>query len=195
MESIPGSTRGVRASRWTPFRLLIVGAGLGLFSLLLGASLATASTLAFLSGELDPVPVWLFLVNVAVVGILGPVGLFLVLCGIAFSILSLRPRPRSRTLRIALGGAGLNLAAGLLLGILNLSLYLLPLQFGSREFLKTVIVVSFLATVVSGAGLLLAFSGIALAARDTSTHRPSPARPFGQPRRGKSIYRGDPSGR
>ncbi len=79
---------------------------------LLDAGVTLAAKLAVLSGSLNATPFWLVLLDAALVGLMVPVGFFLVVCGILLAVLASRP-PRPRVFRAALGGAGTSLAAGL----------------------------------------------------------------------------------
>jgi len=97
--------------------------------------------------------------------------------------------------RAGLGGAGINLAAGLVLGLLNLSGYLLPLDFLTVDFVRTEVLVAFVASVAAGLGTFLVFCGIALILRPVSVTRPRRRATVVRIRRGKSIYQRVPSAR
>lgn len=155
-------------------------------SVALDAVVSLRSNLALLEGTLVSIPYGLVIVDAVMKGFLVPIGLFLVLCGIALHLRSTRPPGRTLALRAALGGAGLNLAAGLLLGVVTFSLDLLPPEIYTVEFLRDLFLVFFAGTVAAAAGLLIAFCGMAALARSPHVNAIPP---------GKSIYRGVPSAR
>ncbi len=154
-----------------PARLIVLGAALAFAPLVLDAVLSLDSSLAFLSGTLAGTPYWLFLLDVALMGFLAPVGLFLALCGVLLSVRQLRPQGLRLAYRAALSGAGVNLAAGLMLGLLNLSQYLLPLEFLTVDFIRSEVIVAFVATVAAGSGIFLVFCGIAILIREAPVPR------------------------
>ena len=143
----------------------MLGAALAFGPLVLDAVLSLESSLAFLSGSVAGIPYWLFLLDVALTGLLAPAGLFLALCGVLLSVRQLRPQGLPLAYRAALSGAGVNLAAGLMLGLLNLSQYLLPSDFLTAEFIRSEVLVAFVATVAAGSGIFLVFCGIAVLLR------------------------------
>jgi hypothetical protein len=167
---------------------------MGFAPTLLDAVLTLNSSLAFLEGSPNSAPYGLVLLDVALMGILVPVGLFLVVCGIIIAFLATRP-PRPRAFRLSLAGAGINLAAGLLLGVLNLSAFLLPAEYLTVGFLQNAAIAVFAAEVAAAVGLLLALFGIALIVYEGSTTRPEDMTRAVRMRRGKSIYRDAPSAR
>lgn len=181
--------------RWTPFRLIVLGAFLGLLSALADAGVTLASNLGFLHGILDAVPYALVLLDEALIGVAGPVGLFLVLCGLALHLRSYRPPGRSRSFRVALGGAGLGLAAGLLLGVVHLSVDLLPPEMFTVGLVEDLVLVLFAGAVAAGVGLFAALCGLAGLAREAQVEQAGPPGNGLRLRRGKSIYRAVPSGR
>ncbi len=181
--------------RWSATRLIVLGAALGFAPVLLDASLSLNSTLAFLDGRFSGLPFWLVVLNAAFVGLLVPVGLFLTLCGILLAVRSFRPPGFSRAFRAGLAGAGVNLAAGLMLGMLNLVGYLVPLELMTADFVRSEVVVAFVAAVAAAFGLFLASLGIAVLLKDEPVAR-AQGRTFRvRVRRGKSIYRRVPSAR
>ncbi len=174
--------------------MVVLGAVLGAAPVLLDATVTLGANLAILAGSLEPAPYWLVLVDAALLGLLAPVGFFLVLCGILLALFALRPTMR-RPFRMGLGGAGVSLSAGLLLGLLRLSWYLLPAEFETLAFLQNLSVALFVAGAAAGVGTFVAFCGIAAILRGA----PMPSLPL----RGvrvrsppeKSIYEASPSGR
>ena len=176
-------------------RLIVFGAVLALGPIVLDAVVSLVSNLAFLSATLTGIPFWFFLLDVALAGLLAPVGVFLALCGVLLSIRQLRPWGPSLGFRAGLGGAGINLAAGLVLGLLNLSGYLLPLDFLTVDFVRTEVLVAFVASVAAGLGTFLVFCGIALILRPVPVTRPRRRATVVRIRRGKSIYQRVPSAR
>ncbi len=164
---VPGwsSAPWVRWGRWTPARLIGVGAVLGFAAVGLDAAVALSSNLALLQGVLGAVPFPIVLLDTAMMGFLVPAGLFLVLCGIALHLRAQRPPGRSLAFRGALSGAGLHLTAGLLLGVLNVSLVVLPSNVFSIDLVRTLVLVLFVGTVAAGVGLLVALCGIAALVR------------------------------
>lgn len=185
---------GPRWGRWTPARLVFAGAVLGAIPVLADAAVTANANLALLAGSLDATPYWLVLLNAALLGLLVPVGFFLVVCGILLALFASRP-DRSRPFRAGLGGAGVSLAAGLLLGLLNLAWFLLPSELLTSTLLRNLVYASFAASVAAGLGTLVAFLAIADAVRDPS-RSPSGLRALRvrQPP-GKSIYEASPSSR
>ncbi len=175
--------------------MIVLGAALSLLPTLLDAGLSLNSTLSFLDGRLSGQPTWLVLLDASLVGLLVPVGLFLALCGILLAVRSLRPAGPSGAFRAALGGAGINLAAGLMLGLLNLSGYLLPLEFFTVDFVRSEVLVAFAAAVAAGVGLFLAFLGIAALLREQPAPHAIRRATRLRVRRGKSIYQRVPSAR
>lgn len=149
----------------TPARLIVLGAALAFAPLVLDAAVSLDSSLAFLSGNLTGIPYWLFLLDVALTGLLAPAGLFLALCGVLLSVRQLRPQGLPLAYRAGLSGAGVNLAAGLMLGLLNLSQYLLPLDFLTADLIRSEVLVAFAATVAAGSGIFLVFCAIAVLLR------------------------------
>ncbi len=180
--------------RWTPPRLIAVGALLAAVPVVLDAAVTLSSNLAVLSGALNGTPFWLALLDATLVGFLIPVGFFLVLCGILLAVLASRP-PRPRVFRIGLGGAGVSLAAGLLLGMLNLSWYLLPVDVYTLDFLRNLALTGFVASLAAGLGTLVAFCGIAAAVRPEPLARSEGTAVRIRAARGKSIYEAAPSAR
>ncbi len=182
-------------SRWTPGRLIVVGAFLGFLAVGLDAAVGLASNLALLHGALDAVPYGIVLLDAATTGFLVPIGLFMVLCGIALHLRAQRPPGRSVAFRAALSGAALHLAAGLILGVLTVSLDLLPPEVFTVDLVRNLVLLLFVGTVGAALGLLVAFCGIAALVRQ------APAPEAGRPRvrvrspLGKSIYRRAPSAR
>ncbi len=190
-ETVP---QRLRWGRWTPPRLIVLGAVLVAGPILLDAAVTLGANLAFLAGSLDTTPFWLALLDAALVGLLVPVGFFLVVCGILLAVLASRST-RRRTFQAALGGAGVSLASGLLLGVLNLTWYLLPLEYYTVDFLQSLSVAVFVASAAAGVGTLVAFCGIAASVREETHARTDRAALRIRLPRGKSIYRGAPSGR
>ncbi len=181
--------------RWTATRLIVLGAVLGFAPAVLDASFSLNSTLAFLDGRFSGLPFWLVVLNAALLGFLVPVGLFLTLCGILLAERSFRPPGFSRAFRAGLGGAGVNLAAGLMLGVLNLVGYLFPREMMTVDFVRTEVVVAFVAVVAAALGLFLGSLGIAVLLKDEPSVG-AQGRPLRvRVRRGKSIYRRVPSAR
>ena len=160
MSAAPGGIHRIWQVRWTPARLLWVGAFLGAGPALLDAAGTVASNLDFLNGSPAPLPYGFVLLDVALVGLLVPVGLFLVLTGILLAAAAWRP-PRRRVFRAALAGAGTALAAGMLLGLLNLLWFLLPLEFETVTFLENLTLAVFAARVAAALGTLVVILGIA----------------------------------
>lgn len=193
---MPGDSSPRRRGRghWTPARLLVLGAVLGFGPVVLDASVALDADLALLGGAGGSLPGGLLLLDAALTDLLVPVGLFLVLCGIVFVVRSTRPPGRSSAFRAAFGGAGFNLAAGLLVGVLRFSLELLPPELITIELLRNAVTVLFLGTVAAAAGLLVALCGTAAMARNPADRR-TPRAVRVREARGKTIYRGAPSGR
>lgn len=185
----------VRWGRWTPGFLIVLGAFLAFLAVGLDASIALASNLALLHGVLDAVPYGIVLLDVALMGFLVPIGLFLVLCGIALHLRAHRPPGRSLAFRTVLSGAGLHLAAGLILGVLNVSLELLPPEVFTVDLVRTLVILMFIGTVGAALGLFVAFCGIAALVRQAPA--PVDGRPGLRARRplGKSISRQAPSAR
>ncbi len=181
--------------RWSATRLIVLGAALGFAPALLDASLSLNSTLAFLDGRFSGLPFWLVVLNAAFVGLLVPVGLFLTLCGILLAVRSFRPPGFSWAFRAGLAGAGVNLAAGLMLGMLNLVGYLVPLELMTADFVRSEVVVAFVAAVAAAFGLFLASLGIAVLLKDEPVARAQGRTLRVRVRRGKSIYRRVPSAR
>ncbi len=181
--------------RWSATRLIVLGAILGFAPTVLDASLSLNSTLAFLDGRVSGLPFWLVALNAALVGLLVPAGLFLLLCGILLAVRSFRPPGFSRAFRAGIGGAGVNLAAGLILGMVNLVGYLVPLEMMTVDFIRTEVVVAFVAAVAAALGLFLASLGIALLLKGEPFARAQGRTLRVRLRRGKSIYRRVPSAR
>lgn len=190
----PPSPRA-RTGRWTPARLIVLGAVLGFGSAALDASVALSADLSLLAGILSTVPGWLFVLDAALADLLVPVGFFLVLGGLLLAVRSARPPGRSRAFRAGLGGAALNLAAGLLLGVVNFSPYVLPPELLTVDLLRNVVMVLFLGAVVAGAGLLVALCAMAAIVREEPAPGPAGMGVRVRTPRGKSIYRGAPSAR
>lgn len=185
----------VRRRRWTPARLIVLGAVLGFGPVALDAAVSLSSNLAFLGGVIGAVPYGLLLLDAALMGLMVPVGLFLVLGGILLHLRSLRPPGHSRSFRAGLGGAEVNLAAGLLLGVVNFSLYVLPPELLTADFARNVVMVLFLGTVAAAAGLLIAFCGMAALVREEPLPRTIPVVVRVRAPREKDIYRDAPSAR
>ena len=177
-------------SRWTPARLLLLGALLGFGPVVLDASVALDADLALLAGAAGPVPGWLWVLDSALVDLLVPLGLFFVLAGVLFAVRSRRPPGRSVAFRAALGGAEFNLAAGLLVGLLRFSLGVLPPELITVGLLRNAVVALFLGTVAAAAGLLVALVGTAAVAREPAVG-PGPKAVRVRTPRGKSIYRAE----
>lgn len=194
---IPGAAAAAPTQklRWTPARLIVLGAALALGPLVLDATVSLDSSLAFLSGTLTGLPFWFFLLDVALAGLLVPVGVFLALCGVLLSVRQLRPRGISLGFRAGLGGAGMNLASGLILGLLNLSGYLLPLELLTVDFVRSEVIVAFVAAVGAAVGTFLVFCGIALLVREAPVAQPRRRGARVRVPRGKSIYQRAPSAR
>lgn len=184
-----------RSARWTPGWLIVVGAFLGFLAVGLDAAVALASNLAFLQGVFDAVPYGIVLLDSVVMGFLVPIGLFLVLCGIALHLRAHRPPGRSLAFRAALSGAGLHLAAGLILGVLNVSLDLLPPEVFTVDLVRNLVLLLFIGTVGAALGLLVAFCGIAGLVRQSAAVETGHPRAPVRSRLGKSIYRRAPSAR
>lgn len=183
-----------RWGRWTPARLVFLGAVIGAVPVLVHAAVTLGANLVLLAGSLEPTPYGLVLLDDALLGILVPVGFFLVVCGILLALFASHPS-RSRPFRMGLGGAGVSLAAGLLLGLLNLAWLLLPSDLLTWAFLRNFVYASFAASVAAALGTLVALLAIAAAVRDVSPSPPgSRALRVRQPL-GKSIYEASPSGR
>lgn len=184
-----------RMGRWTPARLIVLGAVLGFGSLVFEASVVLSENLSLLAGAFSTLPGWLLVLDAALVDLLAPVGFFLVLCGILLAVRSVRPPGRSPTFRAGLGGAGVSLAAGLLLGLVNFSLFVLPPELLTMDLLRNVVWVLFLGAVAAGTGLLIALCSMAALVREEPV--PGSGRVAVRVRapRGKSIYRGAPSAR
>ncbi len=181
--------------RWTSTRLIVLGAVLGLVPTVLDASLSLNSTLAFLDGRSAGLPFWLVVLNAALLGLLVPVGFFLALCGVLLTIRTLRPPGRSVAFRVGLGGAGINLAAGLMLGMVNLTGYLIPLELLTVDIVRSEVLVAFVAAVAAGFGLFLSFLGLAALLRDEPVMEAHRRGILVRVRRGKSIYQRAPSAR
>ncbi len=173
--------------------MIVLGAVLGFVAVAIGAALSLSSDLGLLAGNLDAVPAVIDLLGTALAGLLAPAGLFLVVCGVLLALRAAQPPGRSRPFRVGLGGAGVNLAAGLFLGVLNFALNVLPPELFTVDFLRSMLIVLFLGAVAAGAGLLVAFSAIAALVREEAADETPPAVRV-RPARGKSIYRGAPSG-
>ncbi len=168
--------------------MIVLGAALGFGAVAADASVSLASDLAVLAGTLGSFPAWAGLRGAALAGLLAPTGLFLAVCGILIALRSHRPPGRSRAFRAGLLGASVNLASGLVLGVLNFTLDVLPPALFTTGFLRSAVVVLFLAAVAAGAGLLVAFSGVAALVReDPSEEIPAAVRV--RPARGKSMSR------
>lgn len=184
-----------RLGRWTPARLIVLGAVLGFGPVVLDAAVVLVSNLAVLEGTLSPVPYAVVILDAALLAVAAPVGWFLALSGLLLYLRSRHPPGRSRAFRAGFGGAAINLAAGLQLGLLNFSLYLLPPELLTLEFLRNVVLVLFLSSVVAGAGFLLAFLGMAALAREAPAADSDARAVRVRMARGKSIYRRAPSAR
>lgn len=195
MERGPSSWLAARLGRWTPARLIVLGAVLGFGPLVLDAAVVLASNLAVLEGTLSPVPYGVVVLDAALAGLAAPVGLFLALSGLLLYLRSRHPPGRSRAFRAGFGGAALNLAASLQLGFLNFSLYLLPSELLTVPFLRNLVLAIFLSTVVAGAGLLVALLGMAALARDAPAADSDARAVRVRMARRKSIYRRAPSAR
>lgn len=191
----PADTAAPRTALGTPARLIALGAALGFGPAVLDATLSFSSNLALLGGTLGAVPYDAFLLDVALVGLLVPVGFFLALCGIMISLRMLRPPGPRRAFWIGLGGAGVNLAAGLIQGVLNLSVYLMPAALLTVSFLRSLVVTSFVATVAEAVGLMTVLGATAVLVARDPVARPRHRGARLRLRRGKKIYQAVPSGR
>lgn len=189
------AARSLRFGRWTPARLIALGAVMGFGPTLLDAGVTLGADLALLSASLDFPPYTLALLDQALATFLVPVGLFLVLCGVLLSVRSHHPFGRRMVFRVALGGAGLNLAAGLVSGILKLALLLLPAQLATVGLFRDVVVGLFVGAILAAAGLLVCLCGIAAVAREPDPSDATRPTTRLRERLRKSIYRFDPSAR
>jgi hypothetical protein len=194
MPPIPPPPR-VNWGRWTPARLIVLGAAFGFGAPAFHAAISLSSDLSLLQGVVGSVPYEAVLLDAGLMGTLVPVGLFLVLCGIALHLRAQRPPGRSAAFRAALGGAFLNLAAGLLLGLLNLSVDVVPLDLFTVPVVRDLVLALFAATVTAAVGLLVALCGLAALVRQEPVAGEARRLHRFRLRRGKSIYRGAPSAR
>ncbi len=188
-----GPPTPVRSGRWTPFRMIVVGAFLGLLSAGLDAVVTVVSNLGLLRGVFDAVPYGIVLLDEAMLGIAVPVGLFLVLCGLALHLRSHRRPGRSRSFHAALGGATFNLAAGLLIGVLHLLIDLLPPELFTLDLVRNLVLVLFVGAVAAALGLFIAFCGLAGLVQEAPAGEAGPPPSRVRAPRGKSIYRVVPS--
>lgn len=185
-----------RKGGWTPRRLIVVGAALGFGAAAENALVTFGANLAVLDGTVASFPYGaLLLLDAALTAIAVPVGFFLVLCGLLFFVRSRAAPGPSPWFRASLGGAGVALSAGLLVGVLNFTLSVMPPELETLAFLRNIVVTMFAASLAGAVGLLLALCGIAaLASRDASPGAGA-ARAAGRAPRGKDIYPGTPSAR
>ena len=190
MPPVSAPERSTTGSRFTPFRLMVLGAGLGLVASLAGASGAWAFSRLARPGPISEAYIVLADVVLSMTTFLGPIGAFLLLVGLARATRAKRavmpprddsapdaatsgPMGRERLVnpfRWAMAGAGLVLAAGLAEAVFGvLSLLLSPQGSGLADYLgylQTRATVSLALTALYAAGTFVAFYGIAVSLRD-----------------------------
>ena len=193
-----GSPSAGHSTLFTPFRLIVLGATLLLATALTSATIGMAFALSFSPAGL-PSPGFFVAEEVifAVAGVLGPLGSFLLLIGLARALrpwpsagtppkavpspesLPGKPRFTRRPYRVTALGALVVLVAGIAQFVFSLTLLLMSPNLVGTDFAayeRLTGSIRFAITILSAVGGFVAFYGLALALRDGWLRSPDLAR-------------------